>query len=265
MSAFSLANLFGGKPAQSAPVQQPMQQQQQQPMQTQPGNIPADAANNMQSPVTAGTAPNGAVPAATPPVDKAASPELEKFKDIWNIEPNANAPNGQLFDISQEKMLEAARKQNFTSQIPQETLTKMAAGGTEGVAAMMEVIQMATQNAYAQSAFATTKLIEAGLKQGNYAKTSDIDSKVKSMSLQDSLRSDNPLFTNPAVTPMLDMVQNQLMQKFPQATPAELKGMAMEYLTGFAGAINAPERNAQEQAKAQTVQGEDWGKYLSMQ
>lgn len=149
----------------AAPVAAPVAQPVAQPAPVQPGNIPAVVAPTA---ATTGTAPNGTVP-VNGATENATQSGLDQFKDLFNNDPAANTPGQPLFNVSQDKMMEAARKQNFTSGIDPELATKIAAGGPEAVTAMMEMMNTVAQNAYAQSAFAGTRLIEGALEKSQFA------------------------------------------------------------------------------------------------
>jgi hypothetical protein len=70
---------------------------------------------------------------------------------------------------------------------------------------------------------------------------------------------DNPAFSNPAIAPLIEAQVAQLANKYPKATPAELNGMAKEYLAGMAALINPPKAAASTKTGDK---GEDWSVYL---
>lgn len=235
----------------------------QNPMQVAPtpGNIPANAAVTSQSAATVATAPNGVVPNTPVVTEGAAKSGLDAFSDIWNTEANPAAQGQPLFNVSQEKMLEAARKQDFKSVATPEQMAQITAGGAEAAQAMFDIMNAMAQNVYAQSAFASTRLIEGALDKSKFAKVDDVDSRIRSSSLNNSLRQENPIFNHPAAQPLLQSVQQQLLVKHPTATPQELTQMAQEYLTQFAAMANGP---AVQQAAAKAPKGEDWGKFFDV-
>lgn len=244
MSIFD--TLFGKAPVAAAPAPQQPQQQQQT---TTPGNIPDSAATKSQAVSTTGTAPNGTVPVNDATKDGATKSGLDQFADIWDTSAQPGAQGQPLFNISQEKVMEAARKQDFIAQAAtKEQLDKIMAGGAEAAQAMMEIMNTVAQNSFAQSALAATKLIDGALDKGGFARLSDVDTRVKNISVTNTLQQENPVFAHPAAQPMLDAVKNQLMVKYPNATPNELTAMAKNYLTEFVTA-------ATPQQQAQTPQG----------
>jgi hypothetical protein len=250
MSVF--AKLFG--PAPAAPAQAAQ-------IPSQPGQLPANAAAAVASTTSAGTGTNGVVPATPATTEGVVKSGLDGFSDIWNTEANKGDPGQPLFNVSHDKMMEAARKQNFTAGINPDLAAKIAAGGTEAVAAMMEMMNTVAQNAYAQSAFAGTRLIEGALEKSQFAKSADIDNRIRSTALNSTLQQDNPMLSHPAAQPILNSIQQTLLVKFPNATAQELAGMAKSYLTEFATAANGP-ANTAAAANTQTGPKEtDWSKW----
>ncbi len=258
MSIFQ--TLFGGNPAPAAPAQ-PAQAQQNPGT---PGNIPVNAATTLASTVTPGTAPNGTVPATTDITGGTTKSGLDQFADLFNTDPNKQAAQGQpLFNVSHEQVLANARKQDFMAQVSPESLQKMAAGGVEGVQEMFKVMQEMSQNAYAQSTFTATKLIEGGLEKGKFANMDEVNNTIRSNAVASTLRESNPLFSHAATKPILENLQKSLIEKYPTATPSEISGMANQYLTEFVNAARAPEVEAANTKRAQASKSEDWSTFLN--
>lgn len=229
-----------------------------------PGNIPADAAARVASTSTEGTAANGVVPASTDITGGHEKSGLDQFTDLFQTDPNAASPNGQpLFNVNHEEIMASARKQDFRAQATPEQMEAINAGGPQAFAVMSELMNTVAQNAFAQSTHATTRLIEAGLKAGGYAKASDVTQQIKSSSVSNSLRDDNPIFSHPAAAPMLEIAQQAMLRKYPNATPKELHTMAQDYLLNFAQAAIKPQEQAQAAAnKKASNPGTDWSIFL---
>lgn len=228
-----------------------------------PGNIPANAAVTSATANTPATAPNGTVPAAAGNTNEPAKSGLDQFADLFNTDPNAQQQGQPLFNVSHEKMMEAARKQNFTAGIAPELLAKVTAGGAEAAQAMVDIMNIVAQNSYAQSAFAGTRLIEGALDKSNFARQSDIDTRIKTVTVNNNLTQDNPVFAHPAAQPLLKSVQDQLMVKYPNATPTELTQMAQTYLTDFVKAAQGPQLAQEQQQQQKAAAGDDWSKFFA--
>jgi len=230
---------------------------------------PATAATN----VPAATQPNlGATPgnAAAPAATTAAletpgetkSP-LDNFADLWKTDPKdaAQPVPDQLFNIDPAKLQEAVAQTNFSQVITPELRQKIAAGGEEAVSALMDSMNKITQASFAHSTIATTKIVEQALDKMQAKYDARMQQLIKQNSISDSLRAENPLFSNPAVDPLLKALELQLTQKFPNATAADITQKAKDYLVGFAGAIS-PASSSTSQETTSAPGEYDWGNFL---
>lgn len=246
MSIFD--KLFGAAPS-ATPAQQPAQPQQT----PQPGNMdpakanPTDPANPM-------------VPAGT--VEASKSP-LDTFNELWQPPtPDANA-NQPLINVDPAKLAEAARKTDFSKMITPEQLSAIQAGGENAAAAFAQAMNQVAQGVYAQSAFATTKIVEQAVARAQEKFMAEVPAHVKKLQVSDTLRQENPVFNHPAASPILSAVEAQLTVKYPNASASELTSMAKQYLENFAGAINAPAEAAKAAAAKKDSKETDWNSFLS--
>lgn len=256
MSIFS--SLFGGAaPAATpaAPAASPT------PGAGQPGNIPAQPAD--QTAASTGTAPNGTVPAGSAaPTDPATVSPLDQFKDIWQPNANPNAPE-PLINVDPKSLAEAAKKTDFSKMIQPEQLQAIAQGGEAGVAAFAAAMNQVAQGVYAQSAFATTKIVEQAVNKAREQFQNDIPAHVKRLNVSESLRSENPALSHPAAAPVLGALEQTLTQKHPNASSAEITQMAKQYLTSLGEAFTAPQTAANAAtAAANAPKDTDWSSYL---
>lgn len=230
------------------------------PAQPTPGNIPNFAASTSQSVANTATAANGTIPSTTPtsPDGKPAS-SGDKFGDLWNIDINANSQGQPLFNVDPNKLYEAAKLQDFRQVVSPEQMQLIAAGGQEAVAAMVDMVNAMSQRSYAQSVLAATKLIDGALDKSNFAKADQLETRLRDVQFKQSLRETNPVFSDPAFAPFVETAQQQFQRKFPDASAAQLKSMAEEYLQSFADKFTAPQR-AQQQAR--TTSNQDWSAFL---
>lgn len=257
----SIMDLFrSAMPA--APTANPVQQPQVPAQPTPPGNIPPQTAQTAAGLATPNAAPNGVVPANADISNPTPSP-LDAFNDLWQTPANATPqPNGPLLQADPIKMMEAARKVNFTTQgITQETMQKIQAGGPEAMMAMMEVMNTVAQNSYAQSALAASKIVEGAIGKATTqfdARTADM---IKRHTVSDTIRTNNPAFTHPAVAPIISALEQQLVAKFPNATSAELNAMAKQYMEA-AGTAFAPVSATQSQQQQKSGNDFDWAGFM---
>ena len=61
---------------------------------------------------------------------------------------------------------------------------------------------------------------------------------VKEQSVNSALHTENPLYSNPAVAPVMEAVKSQLQLKNPKATAEELTGMAQAFVKAMSESFN---------------------------
>ena len=209
------------------------------------------------------TAPNGIVPAGAAgaqgdgqPGSSTASP-LANFADIWKTTTNTetNTVAEMFAGLDPAKVMESARKVDFTKSLPAELQDKIRAGGEEGMAAMMTAMNSVAQTGYAQSAMATTKIVEQALAKQAEQFARELPNHVKRLSSGEQMLANNPLLSNPAIQPFAEAVKEQLIRKNPSATSGEIQTQVQDFFAemGKAFAPKAPETAATKAAK-----GEDW-------
>lgn len=239
----------------------PQQQQGVTPGAGQPGNIPPNSA-------TPATATSGTVPgvtgtsAAVESNPAAPASPLDQFTDLWNTAPLTDAQkaaaSNNVLAIDPQKIIAAAGKVDFAKVIKPEQLAAITAGGQGAAEAFAAAMNAVSQATYANSAIATTKIVEAALKQNQDKFDAALPGMLKKHNLSDSLRQDNPALNHPAAAPILQALESQITTKFPNATNSEIKQMAVSFLTSFASAANPATAT---QNKATEGAGEfDWDK-----
>lgn len=201
--------------------------------------------------------PGGADPGANPP-----SP-LDQYKDLWQppaVDPNAAAAAAQ--QVDPQKLMEAARKVDFSSALNQETLAKVAAGGDEAIKALLESFNSFGQQVYGQSAVTTARIVEQAVSQARDQFISEIPNVINRQGARAKVFDDNPAFKHPAIAPMIEAQVQQLSMKFPKASPAELTSMAKDHLQAMAALIAPPKADASAQGKT-SEKDVDWDLYMS--
>lgn len=210
--------------------------------------------------------PTAAAPTSTPTSSAPATPPVEvspldSFKDLWqpvNTEGiDGTLPANMFAGADPAKMLEAARKVDFSKSIPPDVLTKITAGGPDAAAAFAQALNDVSQRAYAQSSFASTKIVEAALAKFQEGLENRLPSQIKKHQVSDSIRSANPALQHPAAAPIMEAMQAQLTVKYPNATVNEIRDMASQYVSAFTSAATP------KPASAAVPASEDWGKFFS--
>lgn len=209
---------------------------------------------------------NGVV--AIPAAGEGEKSPLENFKDIWQAPDPKTLPktlsnmNIQL-DADPTKLFEAAKQVDFTKFIPpalQDRIDK----GDKG--AVTEALTLVAQGGFATSAGATVNLVKAALQQQANEFRSILPEMLRNNSAQQLLRADNAFFENPAVSPLVATVEQQLLRKNPTKSAAEISEMAKSYLDGFANEYLTSSGKVVS-AKPKEVKGSkggdyDWGNFF---
>lgn len=164
-----------------------------------------------------------------------ASP-LDKFQDLWKADPNAKPLEHSVqLPFDGKQVLEAAKGVDFLKKINPELVAKAMGGDANSMAS---VIQESSQLALAQSVGVTTSIVnEALTRQSKHYEDKVIPEILRRHSVSTEVRRDNPMFENPAAAPMLNMLENQMAQKYPSASAADIRTMAQDYLVNFSSEV----------------------------
>jgi hypothetical protein len=198
---------------------------------------------------------------ATPAIDPATVSPLDQFTSLW--EPVATEgvdgtlPANMFAGADPTKMLDAARKVDFSKSIPPAVMAKITAGGPDAAAAFAQAMNDVSQRAYAQSSFASTKIVEAALAKFQEGLDSRLPGQIKRHAVSDSIRESNPALQHPAAAPIMEAMQSQLAVKYPNATVTEIRDMASQYLGAFTSAASP------KKAAAAVPASEDWDKFFA--
>jgi hypothetical protein len=253
----SFRNAFSGSGNNG---QQPPQggQQQQTPGAGNPGNMPDGAGTNATT-NTNTTAGNGVVPVGA--ADNEPKAPLDAFADIWKTDAAAGKANEPFsFNVDPAKLMEAAGKIDFAKVVGPETLAKISAGGPEAAAAFADALNKVTQQSFAQSAFASSKMVEQAVAKTRESMEANLPSMIKQQQFSNSLREDNPAFNHPAAAPVIQALEQSLQVKYPNASVNELKDMAKNYFSSLGEAFNPKVPSAAEVAK--TKNEVNWDDFL---
>lgn len=255
MSMFS--NMFSAPatPAQPAPAAAPAQATQP----TTPGNIPAGAQSTGAA--TPNAAPNGVLPGNQDANPAPAATPLDQFSDLWKTpESNQNAQQASVFgDIDPKRFMEAAGKIDFTKVVNPEQLTAITQGGEGAMQAFANAMNAVAQQTYAQSAYASTKIVEQAVAKMRENFIAELPSHIKKQTVSDNLRAENPVFSNPAVQPVISALEAQLTVKYPTASASEITQMAKNYVEAL-GTSFSPKPVVDTKPKNNET---DWSSFLS--
>lgn len=242
-----LSSIFGGgNSSQPAPVN---------PV-PQPGNIPEGTTSS--APQLPNTAPNGAVPKQEE--NKTTAP-LDEFKDLWKNDATdpakQNPANSDIFqNVNPDDLMKAASQIDFTKVVTPEIIQAIQAGGEEGTKALLQALNKTQQLGYAQSAHATTVLINKALKDARESFMSELPKHIRDRNASDLIK-ETPAYSHPAAAPLVESLVKQMQIKYPDASPKELTDMANKYVTQFADAMKPNQKQSET-----TSTKEDWDSFL---
>lgn len=251
MSIFE--KIFGTTPPPPAPIQVQM---------VAPGTNNPSGVNQPTMPLPGSDPTNPTVPAGT--ADPATTP-LDAFSNLWEtpkVDPNSPQvdPNNYFATLDPAKVMESAKKVNFANQqVTPEMLAEVAKGGEGAVKAMMQLINQSSQAVYGQSALATASIVQKALDAQREQFQKQLPGILKSQLVSDSLATENPIFKNPALQPMVEMARTQILQKFPNATQAEVKQQVVDFFSAMQGALAPKPAKSNSKSSNDT----DWDEWVS--
>jgi hypothetical protein len=211
-------NTQGTNAAQAPPQQQ---------VNGQPGNIPPPS-----DPAMAG---QGVVPqsaAVAPVAPQVPDSPLDTFKDLWEpvpVDPNSSTPPVSA-PLTAEQVQEAVSKANFAGQITPEQMNSISAGGVEAQQAFTEAMNSVAQQVMVQSTMVSNRLTEKAVAEALDKQTASIPQMLRKQASTAHLNDTSEIFSNPAIQPVVQATQAQLLQKFPHATPAEITTMTQDFI-----------------------------------
>ncbi len=243
------ANIFGGNNTSPAPAQQ-------QAAPATPGNIP-----DQPLPVTSqtnGTSPNGTVPVAAAEPQVPDSP-LDQYKGLWEnkpIDPNAPPSNLVPKNLDPAQLTAAMAKADFSSVMTPQLMEAITAGGEGAAKAMMDAMNGVARQSMTQSTLINEKLMNQRMEAAIASMEARMPDMLRQHNSAAHAQDANPLFSNPAIKPIIDATRAQLLQQFPNDTPAQTTAKLDNYLQVMGQTFNpapAPVADPNEQ---------DWSKYL---
>lgn len=186
----------------------------------------------MQQPAPA---PQSPAPAPELPAEPATP---DPFESLWQADDKQGTAPGLNFNLDPEQLAQIAGKIDYSTAITPEIRQRIAQGGEDAMAATLEAMNLVGRQGYQQNAIATTKLIEAAVKDTKATMGEEIKKQIRLMGLSDSVAESNPALSNPAFAPIVAAAKQQIITKFPNATQAEQLKMLNQYLNKAGEAFN---------------------------
>lgn len=251
------------------------------PQNSTPPLQPGQVANPNIQPGTNPQVDNKTVPNpgdTIPPNNLAAFPEnkttegaspLDSYKDLFTVGKDDKAAPSLVpsFTMDTKAIFEAAGKIDFTKAISPELLDKASKGDA---ASLAQLVNQAAQAGFAQATVTTGNIVKDALtKQADTFKNEVMPDILRRHQISVGM-SENPLYTNPAVAPLLKSVEGQLAIKYPTASSDEITKHAKVFFDNMAGEIikaNGGSVTVQQtqQSGGLPLQGKgtDWDSWMS--
>ena len=247
-------NMFGGKPTEQA---------QQAPIQVV---LPtADLSAYANGAGNASMQQSGQPAQAQDPIDSLWEPTIGA--DGNPVVPNLPAlGSGINFNLDMGKLDTHFATVDFTKGIAPELFSSVAAGGDQALAALPQIINAAVRQAVLTSAQSTAQLVKGTVTNADSNIASLVQAEIKRMGLLNTGQQ-NPVYSNPMYAPIVEMVQKQVLQKFPNASSEDLAKSVDNYFKKMGTDLNpsapgAGQFNITAHNNA-TDTDTDWTKYFT--
>jgi hypothetical protein len=129
---------------------------------------------------------------------------------------------------------------NFAPQITAEQQAAITAGGEGAQEAFNAALNSVAQQVMTQATLVGNKLGEKQIQAAIEKHMATIPELLRTQGSTEHLRTTNPIFENPAVKPVVEATQAQLLQKFPNATHAEITTMTQDYILAMGESFAPP-------------------------
>jgi len=230
---------------------------------------PAPGASAVANPLAPnpGQATPAGGPAAFPEVVQNDTAPLAEYAKLYEADPNAKAPSPLVPDltVTPASMQQHAASIDFSKVIDPALAEKAMKGD---MASFMAVMNKVGQASYAQAASASAKITEMALtKQSETFMSEHLPRALRENAINQQITTDNPIFNNPAVSPVLAGLETQMSQKYPTESAAQISARTKAYLSGLAREIVKSEGgvvtdSATALAGARSADTTDWSKWL---
>jgi hypothetical protein len=187
------------------------------------------------------------------------SSALAPFAKLFDNSPKLDAqgkpvvPAKTVLDANVSNYQEMAKNLKFGELMNPEQQAALVAGGEGAVAALSEVLNNFGQQIFAQAAATATQVTKKGFEVKASENQAAINEAIRLHGLSNSLLNKDSRLADPAVAPLVSVVQQQMAKAFPQDTVAQLETKVVSYFenafSGFGGKKQEEVRQQQAAAK----------------
>jgi hypothetical protein len=196
----------------------------------------------------------------TPPnlvkdLPQAGSSPLAEFAKLFDNTPEVGAdgkpikPAPNVLDSGVSNYAEIAKKMDFVSNVAtDDQKAALVKGGEEAVGALMEILNTFGQQVYSQAAATSTQVTKKGFEIKSKEMQEQINRAIQFNGLSESLLNKDSRLADPSVAPLVQVVQQQMIAKFPGLTRNQLEEKVVTYFnTAFSdfGKTKAQEQEQQ--------------------
>ena len=197
-----------------------------------------------------------AAPAPTVPDTTVPESPMAKFTELWDpVTANSASPSGPT-PLNSDDVAKAMSKADFSSAITPENLSAIAMGGEAAQQAFAQSLNAVAQAVMTRATLVNSKLMDQRVNEAVEAYAAKMPEALRSQTAAAHLKDTIPLYSNPAVRPVVEATQAQLLQKYPNATPAQINSMVQDYLQAMGDYFAPPKPKTQAELN-QT----DWSKF----
>lgn len=184
-----------------------------------------------------------AAPASTQPAGAAQVSPLDIYAKVFTVDDKA-APNPQealdspLFNMDSKAFETAVQGMSFAPQVDAAIMQRIQSGDP---AALQQLLNQATQNAFTQAVAFSQRLVEKGVGTFNTRLQGTLPDKFRSLATQSELTNTAPnVAQHAAVKPMLDALQQNFIRANPQSTPKQIAEAMQGFLVTLGQQIAPP-------------------------
>lgn len=189
---------------------------------------------------------------------------LDSHADLFKVDDKNKQdqadPNAPFFTSDPEKMREAISKMNFMETPEQQQLAQQALKGDPQ--ALMNLLNNTMQGAFGKMVQFNSAMSEQTARASMDRALSQLPAHVREMQTTEALQNVNPVFTHPAMKPMVDMIRQQYVKKNPNATAAEIAKMVNGYFQDASKQLGAPSNEDPTAHRRVDAQGQNFAEFF---
>lgn len=184
---------------------------------------------------------------------------VELFEDLFKMEEPTEEqkkqqkadPNAPYFSIDPAKLNEQVSKINFVGDDPEFDEDASAALGGD-VAAFKKILNRVAQKSYSSGAEFSTNVANRVTKTGFERNSADLPAQLRDLLSEDAVTSANETFNHPGMKPIVNALRQQVLTKYPNATPKEISTKTAELFAALGEIAGGTKQTTQ--AKPQGTQ-----------